>query len=314
MEVQQIDMQVALPPATEGMNVLFVGNIAMNKILGMKGDNTVRSEGIDQEKVNQHMKNIKNGDYIPYRHIPPVVVEKVIDGEVYYELIDGEHRYQAHDNLDQTEMWVAIATFENYEVIETYKSNANDHDKNVTNSRIDKDIQTAVKNIIVKMGYEPTVKKITELLKKQKVKPSDMNDFVKAVGKMLDVNTNTIQSYSTGKAKSTALKIMNNEHYVTQMFKNTNGNDIQYDMRSIFAAIEKKIEANDPSLPVSIVAYWSHQNEEGLLKARSVKQSTIDKKVQKIIQMGKIMDSLGATPIKVVNLPQTQEEVKNNAV
>ena len=314
MEVQQIDMQVALPPATEGMNVLFVGNIAMNKILGMKGDNTVRSEGIDQEKVNQHMKNIKNGDYIPYRHIPPVVVEKVIDGEVYYELIDGEHRYQAHDNLDQTEMWVAVATFENYEEIETYKSNANDHDKNVTNSRTDKDIQTAVKNIIVKMGYEPTVKKITELLKKQKVKPSDMNDFVKVVGKMLDVNTNTIQSYSTGKAKSTALKIMNNEHYVTQMFKNTNGNDIQYDMRSIFAAIEKKIEANDPSLPVSIVAYWSHQNEEGLLKARSVKQSVIDKKVHKILKMAKMIVSPDYTPIKVVNLPQTQEEVKNNAV
>ena len=313
MEVQQIDMQVALPPATEGMNVLFVGNIAMNKILGMKGDNTVRSEGIDQEKVNQHMKNIKNGDYIPYRHIPPVVVEKIIDGEVYYELIDGEHRYQAHDNLDQTEMWVAVATFKNYEVIETYKSNANDHDKNVTNSRTDKDIQTAVKNIIVKMGYEPTVKKITELLKKQKVKPSDMNDFVKAVGKMIDVNTNTIQSYSTGKAKSTALKMMNNEHYVTQMFKNTNGNDIQYDMRSIFAAIEKKIEADDPSLPVSIVAYWSHQNEEGLLKARSVKQSVIDKKVHKISKMAKMIVSPDYTPIKVVNLPQTQEEVKNNA-
>jgi HEPN domain-containing protein len=211
-------------------------------------------------------------------------------------------------------MWVAIATFDDYEGIETYKSNANDHDKNVTNSRTDKDIQTAVKNIIVKMGYEPTVKKITELLKKQKVKPSDMNDFVKTVGKMLDVNTNTIQSYSTGKAKSTALTMMNNENYVTQMFKNTNGNDIQYDMRSIFAAIEKKIEADDPSLPVSIVAYWSHQNEEGLLKARSVKQSIIDKKVHKILKMAKMIVSPDYTPIKVVNLPQTQEEVKNNVV
>ena len=48
MEIQQIEMQVALPPATEGMKVLFVGNIPMNKILGMRGDNTVRTEGIDQ--------------------------------------------------------------------------------------------------------------------------------------------------------------------------------------------------------------------------------------------------------------------------
>lgn len=314
MKIEPVKMQAAAPPATEGMKVLSIGHIAMDKILGMQGDNTVRTEGIDQEKVNQHMKNIKNGHYVPYRHIPPVVVEKIIDGEVYYELIDGEHRYQAHDNLDQTEMWVAVATFENYEVIETYKSNANDHDKNVTNPRTDKDIQTAVKNIIVKMGYEPTVKKITELLKKQKVKPSDMNDFVKEVGKMLDVNTNTIQSYSTGKAKSTALKMMKNEHYVTQMFKNTNGNDIQYDMRSLFAAIEKKMEANDPSLPVSIVAYWSHQNEQGLLKARSVKQSVLNKKAHKLVEMAQILTSPDFTEIKVVNLPQTQEEVKNNVV
>tara|TARA_B110000483_G_scaffold239348_1_gene317668 strand:- start:335 stop:1279 length:945 start_codon:yes stop_codon:yes gene_type:complete len=314
MEIQEIKMQVALPPATEGMKVLFVGNIPMNKILGMRGDNTVRTEGIDQKKVNQHMKNIKNGDYVPYRHIPPVVTKKIIDGVVYYELIDGEHRYQAHDNLDETEMWVAIAELDNYEVIEQYKSNANDHDKNVTNPRTDKDIQTTVKNIIVEMGYAPTVKKITELLKNQKVKPSEMNDFVKAVGMMLKVNTNTIQSYSTGIAQSTAMKMMKDEHYVTQMFKSTNGNDIQYDIRSIFAVMEKKLAANDPSLPVSIVAYWSHQNEEGLISARSVKQSVINKKVQKLIKMADMMKSPKFTMPKVVPLPQTKKDIQNNDV
>ena len=76
-----------------------------------KFGNTARSDGLNDSKIRGHIRNIKNGKYLP-KHHPPILVEPIfIDGELKFKIINGHHRYQAHLGAKSEFIYVAIGVF-----------------------------------------------------------------------------------------------------------------------------------------------------------------------------------------------------------
>ena len=315
--IEDINPRIAQPPKTNGMFVVSIGHIALSQIEGMKGTNEGRELGTDAEKVNGHMRNIKDGNYIGEHHVPPVVRENGIcpkTGLTLYKLIDGEHRFQAHTSLARsveynvTHMWVAVCVFDNYEAISNYKSNANNHRKTyVANERTEKDICITIKNIIVEMGYSLSDTRLNKLLDNQHVAPSDHAYYRSQIKKLLDVNTNVVQTLTSWEANREGKLRHPNGNFVVQSYHRDK--DAQEENAANVKAFQLKINANDPSLPVYIVAHAKKQDEKGLLKMRPQKDINFDVWLTQIIAIADCARTEGFTKPVFDWLDQTKKEL-----
>ena len=64
------------------LTLLMMGVIKMSDVVVDDFGNTARSEGLNDSKIQGHMRNIKNGKYKPKNH-PPILVEPIyINGEL----------------------------------------------------------------------------------------------------------------------------------------------------------------------------------------------------------------------------------------
>ncbi len=66
------------------LTLLMMGVIKMSDVVVDDFGNTARSEGLNDSKIQGHMRNIKNGKYKPKNH-PPILVEPIyINGELKF--------------------------------------------------------------------------------------------------------------------------------------------------------------------------------------------------------------------------------------
>lgn len=105
--------------------------------------NLVRAKGLRQENVNAFEFRIKTGKY-SFVYDQPVVIQ-LPDGS--YELVCGEHRYQAHKNLVKT-MFCAVVTFDSVEAKILFQSNENDEESEfIKNVRTSDDVIVTLSNL-----------------------------------------------------------------------------------------------------------------------------------------------------------------------
>jgi hypothetical protein len=104
--------------------------------------NIVRAEGCDPEIISRFAEHIKNGVYT-FTFQQPVVcaIHGEGIGEELYELVCGEHRYQAHAGTGQDSMLVAVVKFKDLESKLIFQSNENDpEDVYIKNPRTMNDV------------------------------------------------------------------------------------------------------------------------------------------------------------------------------
>tara|TARA_B100000497_G_scaffold26685_1_gene31412 strand:- start:458 stop:1426 length:969 start_codon:yes stop_codon:yes gene_type:complete len=314
---EDIKPRIAQPPETKGMFVLSIGHIAMSQIEGMHTDvsNVARKDGPDQLKINDHMRNIRDGHYIGEHHVPPVVVKIGTcpkTGKDIYKLIDGEHRYNAHRDMPKeagvTHMWVAVCVFDDEEAMLNYKSNANNHKKTyVANERTEDDVCIIIKRIIELKGYDLTTTQLNDLLKNQNVGKGDYAYYRSKIKGMMDRNTNVVKIFTPVQAHKEALKRYPNQNFTVQAYHRLA--DGQEENTSFSAAIQLKIDANDPALPAYIVAHVKKQDEKGLLEIRPRKDKNLDVWLKKICQMADVIRADGFTRPVLDFLPQTRKDL-----
>lgn len=149
-------------PKSEGMNVLRVDFVRVEdikratQIINEKGNvktkNIARSKGVNNERIYAHVDVIKRGEYKPFSYIPPVVTETE-DG---YQLVSGEHRFNAHKIAGEEYMFVCVVEFVDYDGKEAsywkYIWQSNENMKDLTevekNPRTDDDVVSIVCNMI----------------------------------------------------------------------------------------------------------------------------------------------------------------------
>ena len=116
---EKIRLQIASNriPQGDGVNFVEYRDITLTEIKtkikhGKTSEvaNLVRAKGLRQENVNAFEYRIKTGKY-SFVYDQPVVIQ-LPDGS--YELVCGEHRYQAHSRLVKT-MFCAVVTFDSEE-------------------------------------------------------------------------------------------------------------------------------------------------------------------------------------------------------
>lgn len=114
-------MKAVLVECPEAMKFVDLRFIPIHKIREAQNGNLARSRGVTNEGVKKFVKVMKSNRYLPFYHVPPVVVEIPVndlrrlndDGiEQYeYELVAGHHRYHAHLTLNQPEFYAQIVEF-----------------------------------------------------------------------------------------------------------------------------------------------------------------------------------------------------------
>ena len=126
---QKVDLVTSAnsTPKGEGLVSFEFKEIQCTNVLqrtGNKLTNKVRAEGIDQEKVAAFVDRIENGQY-RFIYEQPTVKDL---GNNLYELLTGEHRYQAHIAAGRETIFVAVVKFETEEDEMIFQSNENNED------------------------------------------------------------------------------------------------------------------------------------------------------------------------------------------
>jgi hypothetical protein len=271
-------------PVAKGMKVLFVGYIPMGDILPSKwGTNANRPAGPDPKKVSQHARCIREGNYVPERYEPPVLVKSDIEGK--FDQCTGSHRHLGHEDAGATTFYAAVVEFFDCEGKSAdywrfiYQSNENREDtgKEVPkNFRGDEGVISTVltmidngvissdpKSIQVALEdqyYGRTTEKGKNLLNKIRAELGHVNGVTRLYSK-LDVAR--VITEETTPMTSVIVRTM----------KDSTGNDKDYDVRlvssimSVYKTSKKYI---------NVFLHWSGLNPHEIIKAREVKDNFLE--------------------------------------
>ena len=90
--------------------LIDIKEINLSDIVSNK--NKVRFNGEDTNVIDKIVEIIKNNEYKPFDHIPPIVD---VNDDGTYTLISGHHRRHAHNNLKLKTMMCAVVDFDDNE-------------------------------------------------------------------------------------------------------------------------------------------------------------------------------------------------------
>jgi len=91
----------------ESMKFIEFKRVPLSSIVIEDGANKSRVDGLDQENLRKFIEILKNKEYHPEHHHPPVVIKV---GKRYI-LVSGRHRYAAHQHFDLPDMYVQVVEF-----------------------------------------------------------------------------------------------------------------------------------------------------------------------------------------------------------
>lgn len=279
-----------LVPKSEGMRVLDMGYIPMDKIISSNEQwtNINRPEGPDAKKVQLHEKSIREGTYFPEIHIPPTLVKIYVNDEVFYEIVTGAHRFMGHENTGQTEFYGAIVEFydtskgpaDYHRSIWQSNENAENADNTVSkNVRSDEGIIQTTLSVMdkghVTRDESGIIRALTDqLIDKNSQKGKNLKNRILA---MIDENAETVRILS----KSDVSQLEREEstpsvHAIARTMKDTSGVDGDYDLR-LMLVILSFLTNKTSKRWMRVFLHWTGMNASQIRSARLIKSGLFDR-------------------------------------
>lgn len=159
-------MKAVLSDCPEAMKFLALKFIPIHQIREAQNGNLARARGVTSEGVKKFIKVIQNNEYLPFYHIPPVVVElpendsrRLNDDGVdqyRYELVAGHHRYHAHLTCGKPEFYAQIVEFSSakgksknhWKTVYQTCENMQNSESYVRTYATEEDLTTAINNLV----------------------------------------------------------------------------------------------------------------------------------------------------------------------
>ena len=300
----------------KGQGVIFkhYDDIPLNKIKQKIGNilfNKVRSEGLDKNNVSAFQDRIKEGRY-QFNYDQPVV-SLLPDGT--YELICGEHRFQAHKGLKLETMFCSIVEFSCEESKLIFQSNENDEDSEfIKNPRTENDVILVLTNLL-ESGIITDIeddKEINLYLGKLHQKSGDYPKLREKFRVKHGI-ASAVQTYENPdrtkwcqnyKPEVDFTEIVDGTSYLNKTFKGGKGKgglmDLDYDPRCFFDSVSKLLREDVDN--VSIVGSFNKATSDKIPKLRKYKEEKMIKDWQeKILLIAESIKNGKIDPINQIN-------------
>lgn len=306
------------------VNVLF-NNLNINSKVELvevelkklrENKNSARMSGTKAETVKDIANLIKEGEYNPYLHIPPVI-ELNDDGKTY-TIISGHHRFKAHKQAKMTSMVCVNTTFvnayqrtvwrafENSENADSYVKNVSDEKNDILlivhsiNTQVIPSTREAIESFIKDARLARTSNKINTLVNKVLLKIGKIDsDFVKPYDKSDNVIVKSLREKYSDRT------------FVGQTFRGEIDED--YDYRALNKFTDSFIE--NPSKPIELVYSINDCTKDEVLDIRNYKANNlIDNYVNRCREVTRLHDE-GYSLKNLVSfhpLPQLGKEVEGD--
>jgi len=237
------------PFISVGTRILTICEIPFDKIIVIEGGNTARYEDLDvqdQGVVETLAKKMRDNLWEPTHNAPPMVVPVMIDGETYFVLVNGHHRYLAWQLalgrkwIKEIKYFAAVGYFvdaENNDYLwhwGRYQALSNPKEEKTENPRTPKDdamnLVTALKRKYKKSELVKTNKKLIDEINvenKKEYEGSNLRKQNKLVKGFLELDVGNTHSY-TDIAATKAVDGM--EHTIPVKFSKTTFSTISKNM------------------------------------------------------------------------------------
>jgi hypothetical protein len=279
--------------------------------------NKVRTKGECLDTVTKMCELIKNGEYDPFRYVPPIV-ESV--GQDKYMIVSGHHRFMAHRALDINTMLCVIVKFndERERSIWRQLENTNGFDGFVKNVSTDEENIAYVSDLVNKNIIAADRKSIQDYILDarlvSKKAEKSINKIVNSVLKNTD-NHHTydyVKSWSDTEKKEVVEVLQNkfpNKKFISAAYKELE--DCDYDHRTVVRICDSFLE--DPTRPIVIVYAVNGADKQKIESIREFKPnhlvSSFVNRWTKVLEL----QSKGYDLNKLVtldHLPQFGSEIK----
>lgn len=288
-------------------------------------NNSVRPSGEHVDVVSKMIELIENGEYDPYRYIPPIV-ENSGSKDDGYVIISGHHRFKAHRVLELPSMECAVVKFKSERDRSLWRQleNTDGFDGFVKNVTSREDNISIVSDLVSRGIISNDRKSIQDYIidanivtkKAEKSINTIVNDVLKKTG-----NHNTydyVHSWDSSEKKDVIEVLQNkfpDKKFVSATFKELE--DIDYDHRTMLQVTDAFVE--DPTRPIVVVYAVNGANKEKIEEIRKHKPTHLVSSF--VDRWSKVLDlqSKGFDLNKMVTLdplPQFGSEIKsaNNGV
>ena len=247
----------------------------------MDNGNSVRPSGEHVDVITKIAELIENGEYDPYRYIPPIVEHSVVNNGGYM-IISGHHRFKAHKALQFPTMECAVVKFKSERDRSLWRQleNTDGFDGFVKNVTSREDNVTVVSDLVSRGIISSDRKSIQDYIidanivtkKAEKSINTIVNDVLKKTG-----NHNTYDYVRTWDSaeKKEVIEVLQNKFpdkkFVTATFKELD--DVDYDNRTMVQVVDSFVE--DPSRPIVIVYAVNGADKEKIENIRDHKPKNL---------------------------------------
>jgi hypothetical protein len=247
----------------------------------MDNGNKVRPNGEHVDVITKIVELIENGEYDPYRYIPPIVEHSAVN-KGCYTIISGHHRFKAHNALELPTMECAVLKFKSERDRSLWRQleNTSGFDGYVKNVTSKEDNITIVSDLVSRGIISSDRKSIQDYIidanmvtkKAEKTINTIVNDVLKKTG-----NDNTYDYVRTwdGNEKKEVIEVLQNKFtdkkFVSATFKEDEDGD--YDHRAIVRVTDAFLE--DPTRPIVVVYSVNGANVDYIKYIREFKPGYI---------------------------------------
>jgi len=284
-------------------------------------NNTVRPSGEHIDVVTKMVELIENGEYDPYRYIPPIV-EPSGAGSNTYVIVSGHHRFKAHRALELPTMECAVVKFKTERDRSLWRQleNTDGFDGFVKNVTSREDNIKVVSDLVRRGIIASDRKSIQDYIidanivtkKAEKSINTIVNDVLKNTG-----NHNTydyVRSWDSSEKKEVIEVLQNkfpDKKILSVTFKEEKDHD--YDHRTMIQVTDSFIQ--DPTRPIVVVYAVNGADKEKIESIREFKPGYLVpnfvERWTKVIELQKKGFDLNKL-VTLEPLPQFGAEIKGN--
>ena len=287
--------------------------------------NSVRPSGEHVDVITKIAELIENGEYDPYRYIPPIVEHSAVNNGGYV-IVSGHHRFRAHKALQFPTMECAVVKFKSERDRSLWRQleNTDGFDGFVKNVISREDNVIIVSDLVSRGIISSDRKSIQDYIIDANIvtkkAEKSINTIVNAVLKKTG-NHNTYDYVRTWDSaeKKEVIEVLQNKFpdkkFVGATFKELD--DIDYDHRAMLQVVDSFV--NDPTRPIVVVYAVNGANKEKIEDIRDHKpKNLVSSFVERWSKVAELQNT-GFDLTKLVTLdplPQFGSEVKgtNNGV
>jgi hypothetical protein len=242
--------------------------------------NSVRFSGVSQEIILKMVDIIQNGEYEPYRYVPPIVEE--INNK--YVIISGNHRFKAHQALKKDTMLCVVVKFdterdrsiwrqlENTEGFDGFVKNVSTHEDNIAY------VSNLVTEGVIGSDRDSIQQYIVDAQLVTKKAEKSINNIVNAVLKKTGNHKSQdyVRSWDGTEKKEVVQQLQDkyeDKKFIGATFKELE--DLDYDHRAMLQITDSFIE--DPKRPIVVVYAVNGANKDKIEEIRDYKPSHLVK-------------------------------------